>query len=135
MYNALPGTVIHFGANVDRLRVVTACAAVVPLPAGCVTTQCEPAGCSSFQHTADGSFCYAAGDVSSLSASFLDPSSGVVGSPSDGITLSWGSPLSTCGLDGIFRQTRLRLICGSMGQLGLGIGIDPKISCNFHWKM
>lgn len=106
------------------------CEAVVPLPSGCTTTQCEAAGCSAFQHTSDGAFCYAAGDVNSLSASFLDPSSGVVGSPSQGITLSWGSPLSTCGTGGIFRQTVLRLICGS-GQAEPGQGAFVQ-HCRFN---
>ena len=96
-----------------------------PVPSGtggtCSTAQCHSTGCSAFQHTADGAFCYAAGDANSISASFLDPSSGVVGAPGDGLTLSWGSPLSTCGTGGLFRQTVVRLICGSgQGDPGLG---------------
>lgn len=108
----------------------------VAAPTGCATVnQCEGAGstgCSSFQHTADGSFCYAAGDASTLSASFLDPSSGEVGDPSQGLTLRWGSPLSTCGTAGIYRQTVARLICGSNGQLGQGIELPPVNSCEYQ---
>ena len=121
---------LHTAGDGDYDYTVVPCEAVAPVPTGCAaaTSQCT-GGCSSFQHTPDGAFCFAAGDVNSLEASFLDPSSGVVGKPSAGITLSWGSPLSTCGTGGIFRRTVLRLICGS-GQefLGSGAYARPAVS-------
>ena len=111
------------------------CQAIESLPTGCAgaTADCAPPGCSVWQHTADGLFCYAAGDAGSLSASWLDPSSGQVGSPSDGLTLSWGSPLSTCGSAGNYRRSEARLICsGSSGDPGRGIELPPAGSCHYQ---